>query len=204
MYQIFISSKEFLDFWMIIEMRSDATLEDLDWFLRCIWVECCDHLSMFKIENTEYYQDRQLEAIASSPFTFLTKIESANIPIGKVLREGTKFTYIYDFGSSTELELKVISTRMGTLRKKIRLLARNYPPNIKCNDCDSEAKYLIIKYEDYNEIWEFYCEKCIKKHEDETEMIYPILNSPRIGKCGYDGEETPLVNIFELYEWNKC
>ena len=34
-------------FWLHLEMRGGATLEDLDRYLRAIWLECCGHLSEF-------------------------------------------------------------------------------------------------------------------------------------------------------------
>ena len=39
---------------MFIEMQETATLEDLDSFLRDIWLECCGHLSAFNIYGTNY------------------------------------------------------------------------------------------------------------------------------------------------------
>ena len=35
------------DFWLNLEMRGRATLEDLDNYLRAIWLECCGHMSRF-------------------------------------------------------------------------------------------------------------------------------------------------------------
>ena len=41
-------------FWLDLEIKAGATLEDLDSFLRGIWLECCDHLSSFEIEGVTY------------------------------------------------------------------------------------------------------------------------------------------------------
>ena len=35
------------DFWLHLEVEGSATLEELDHYLRHIWLECCGHLSMF-------------------------------------------------------------------------------------------------------------------------------------------------------------
>jgi hypothetical protein len=35
---------------------------------------------------------------------------------------------------------------------------------------------------------EFYCDKCLTKHECGDEMSLPVVNSPRMGVCGYCGE----------------
>lgn len=35
------------EFWLDLEMRGSATLYDLDFYLRAIWLECCGHMSRF-------------------------------------------------------------------------------------------------------------------------------------------------------------
>ena len=44
----------YLPFWLYLEVYSDITLEQLDGFLRDIWLECCNHLSKFIINKTDY------------------------------------------------------------------------------------------------------------------------------------------------------
>jgi len=39
------------DFWLHLEMPGKATLEDLDYYLRAIWLECCGHLSQFSLKR---------------------------------------------------------------------------------------------------------------------------------------------------------
>ena len=41
-------------YWMHLEVPAWVWLYDLDNFLRAIWLECCGHLSEFKIENVHY------------------------------------------------------------------------------------------------------------------------------------------------------
>jgi hypothetical protein len=41
-------------FWMDVEMKAGATLEELDDFLRGEWLECCGHLSNFDIDGISY------------------------------------------------------------------------------------------------------------------------------------------------------
>ena len=43
--------------WMHLEIPVEATLRDLDQFLRDIWLECCGHLSAFTIGSTQYELD---------------------------------------------------------------------------------------------------------------------------------------------------
>ncbi len=53
-YELVLSGKYNKAYWLIVEIREDALLEDLDRFIRDIWVECCGHLSAFQIGGTEY------------------------------------------------------------------------------------------------------------------------------------------------------
>ena len=35
------------DYWLIIECKENTLLQELDQFLRDIWLECCGHMSIF-------------------------------------------------------------------------------------------------------------------------------------------------------------
>src|SRR5579872_34765 len=63
-FHLLVEGKYLPMYWMHLEMPAKAMLVNLDDFLRAIWVECCDHLSEFKIGKIAF----------SSPvpdFTFL-------------------------------------------------------------------------------------------------------------------------------------
>ena len=45
------------DYWLIIQIKENATLDDLDQFIRDIWVECCGHLSAFEINGVSYEKE---------------------------------------------------------------------------------------------------------------------------------------------------
>ncbi|WP_270401002.1 hypothetical protein [Blautia wexlerae] len=45
------------DYWLIIQIKENATLDDLDRFIRDIWVECCGHLSVFEIDGVSYERE---------------------------------------------------------------------------------------------------------------------------------------------------
>ena len=53
-FQVVIYAKYDKDYWLIIEISENATLKDLDQFIRNIWVECCGHLSAFDIAGVRY------------------------------------------------------------------------------------------------------------------------------------------------------
>ena len=90
-YIIAVRPKENKDkYCMYISMDGNLALSYLDKLLRDIWVECCNHLSMFKINGVIYYKDNM------------------NASIKDILALSDKIGYEYDFGSTTELELEVV------------------------------------------------------------------------------------------------
>ena len=103
-----------------------------------------------------------------------------------ILTPGQKLIYEYDFGSTTELLLNVISEFEGTLKKgKVEILARNEAPRIKCNQCEKPATTICTDcfYDDQG----WLCDDCARKHDCDEEMSLLLVNSPRTGVCGYEG-----------------
>lgn len=166
-------------YWLFLEIDKSATLEELDAFLRNIWLECCGHLSLFTINGINY--ERELDPDFPDS-------KSMKVRIGNFVRRGTGFEYEYDYGTATHLKLKVISSRTGTLGKNpIQLIARNDPYAFKCTACGKEAQNICTQC-----LWEtsntFFCDKCIKKHNCGEDVALPVVNSPRMGMCGYTGD----------------
>lgn len=149
-------------FWLYIDMLATSSLKTLDDFLRIIWLECCNHLSEFKIHGTTC----NIETI-----------------VKKLFKKGSKFSYEYDFGSTTYLQGTVINCYQGYLGQDIRLLARNDMPTLKCTTCSATPKFICSVCQ------ELCCKKCLKNHECDEEAMSSIVNSPRMGVCGYDGME---------------
>ena len=155
-------------YWLYLAVSKETTLKQLDHFLREIWLECCGHASAFEIEGRNY---------SSSP--------GMNKSIGNILSIGMKFRYEYDFGSTTELTLKIIDEQEMALKKPVQLLARNEAPLIKCDHCgESAAKICSECVSDEKGLL---CPKCVTSHECDEEMLLPVVNSPRMGVCGYEG-----------------
>lgn len=156
-------------YWMHLEIPAQATLENLDDFLRQIWLECCDHLSQFIIQKKSY---------AYSPLD--SQESNLRVPLVKVLRPGLLFFHEYDFGSTTVLQLKVLSEQNGDIsKKKVKLLARNNPPSTRCSSCGKEAAQVC------GDCGIDSCKGCTKKHKCGEDMFMPLANSPRAGVCGY-------------------
>lgn len=148
------------DYWLFFTVPFDATMSAVDKFLRQIWCECCGHLSTFRAGGREFGKARKASALS----------------VGDVL------LYEYDFGSTTEVVLTVVDEiSRPKQREKVQLLARNAPPQDRCGQCGAPATMVNV--------WEseLVCDKCAKGVEEE-ESLLPIVNSPRCGECGYDGE----------------
>lgn len=182
-FELSIYGKYSKQYWLLIEIRDDATLKDLDSFLRDIWVECCGHLSSFEIEGVSYdvmpYEDSFWDEPA----------ENMNHKLKTVLETGMKFSYEYDFGSTTELVIEVCGYREGfRKREKLTLLSRNNPLEYLCDEC-GEKKATVICTECLYDGCGFLCDECGEAHDCGEEMQLPICNSPRFGVCGYTGSE---------------
>lgn len=154
-------------YWLDLEVAADATLQKLDRFLRHLWLECCGHLSAFRVGHDEF---RMI------------------IPLSRVFSAaGEKILYEYDFGSTTSLTVHRVASRQSPAEaKKVRLLARNDPPEFPCLTC-GEVATLVCTYCQ----WEddaYFCRAHAREHDCEGEEAFlPVVNSPRMGVCGYTG-----------------
>ncbi|WP_255579330.1 hypothetical protein [Deinococcus sp. RIT780] len=166
-------------YWLDVEVPASATLDDLDGFLRGIWLECCGHLSEFSIGPQEDHDD-------FDPFRPRRKRKQPTLEeLG--LGAGDRFDYTYDFGSSTNLKLTVQAREpvTTTARDTVRLLARNLPPELGCQECGAPARWAHSwEYDDLTGQPTLYCDRHGEQTRDEQ---LPIVNSPRMGVCAYEG-----------------
>ncbi|MBI4431535.1 MAG: hypothetical protein HY587_07485 [Candidatus Omnitrophica bacterium] len=168
-------------YWLFLEADAEAFLEDLDDFLRAIWLECCGHLSAFTIGENRFEGGGDM-------FSGGSEGQSMHIRLGKVLSPGLTAHYEYDFGSTTDLDLEVIWEREGKRNKeKISILARNESQGFKCVTCSKPAAVICSECSCEYEKEALYCDRCIKKHKCGEDMSLPVVNSPRMGVCGYAG-----------------
>jgi len=164
------------DFWLDLEMTGSASLDKLDKYLRAIWLECCGHLSKFTIGGwggMDVGKARKADSIFEP---------------GLVLR------HLYDFGTTSETDIKVVDARKGKAASKhpIALLARNQMPKAVCQECGEPAKWLCIEclYEE-NKTGHL-CDEHVEGHPHENYgEPMPLYNSPRTGMCGYEGPAEP-------------
>jgi hypothetical protein len=168
------------EYWLHVEVPANASLQTLDRFLRDIWLECCGHLSMFTIAGQVY-------DVSPEPDPFSgRKPKGMSAKLGDVLAPGLKFTHEYDFGTTTELALKVVAERQGAV-KRIEILARNDPPMIPCAECGKPATQVCSMCV-YSGPEAWLCEEHAIDHECGDDYFLPVVNSPRVGMCGYTGD----------------
>lgn len=165
------------EYWLHLEIPAHATLSNLDQFLRDIWLECCGHLSMFKIMGQSFL-------VEGLDDWWNEDDQDMSFELGQVLAPGDKFSHEYDFGTTTYLALRVVSERQGMVNKDdpVRVMARNEPPDYQCQVCGEPATCICV-FCDYTLL----CDKCIETHECGEEGLLPVVNSPRMGMCGYTG-----------------
>lgn len=172
-FHLFIDARYAPDYWLHLAVPAEETLGSLDGFLREIWVECCEHLSAFTIEGRQYAENPEESEM--------------DVPLGRVLQPGMVFKYEYDFGSTTELRLKVVGfwDRQGE-GGAIELLARNDAPQVACDECGKHnATQICTDCQCEGAGW--LCDDCADLHECGSERLLPVVNSPRTGVCRYCG-----------------
>lgn len=163
-------------FWLDLEMRGSKRLQVLDDYLRAIWLECCGHMSQFS---------------AGGGFERAVGMQRK---ISDVFQPGVELTHIYDFGTSSETVIKCVEVREGKplTSKAIALMARNLMPEYLCVECGKPATHLCMECLIEEQTEGTLCDKHTKQHphEDYGDPI-PLVNSPRLGMCGYDGPAEP-------------
>ena len=125
---------------------------------------------------------------------FLPEDESMDVRLGEALGPGRTFLHEYDFGSTTELKLRVLGEREEPLPARtpaVTLLARNQPPEAVCDMCGEPATQICTEciYEEGGLL----CAAHAGNHACGEEMLLPLVNSPRAGVCGYTGPEDPAA-----------
>jgi hypothetical protein len=163
-FHVVVEGRYSTAYWLHLAVPVDVSLRQLDSFLRGIWLECCGHMSAF------YLGKREELAMSSRA--------------GRVLQPGMVLTYKYDFGSTTELTVKVLEPRKSLASGgAIELLARNDEPEVVCDACGAGMATRICTQ--CADGW--LCDSCAANHKCGEEAMLPVVNSPRTGVCGYDG-----------------
>ena len=175
LYHLLVHDAYDANYWLHLEVNGQATLTQIDRYLRAIWLECCGHLSRFSVggwRGGEIGKSRKVD---------------------NVFAAGTAVTHIYDFGTSSETLLKPVAARTGQPLSKhpIYLMARNNQPAETCAECGATAEFYCADCQVEGD-WITLCVACRQEHDhDEYGGPQPLVNSPRLGMCGYEGPADP-------------
>ena len=142
--------------WMELGVRADTTLLELDRFLRSVWLECCGHLSHFDIGGVVYsvmvprpQDDFEFEPMdeREEQWRHMGRI------VGTAILPATWFEHVFDYGTTTELELRHAGEFEGLVQalspmqpwhgRKIVVLARNHPLQ-SCRQCRRPAQWRLV------------------------------------------------------------
>ena len=165
------------EYWLHLEMPESATLEALDIYLRGIWLECCGHMSQFSIGGP--WGGREV---------------GMDQRVGRAFGAVDELTHVYDFGTESVSRVRLVGERWGagTTKRPVALMARNDPLDFRCMECDAAATSLCMEcvYDDQSGML---CGAHAEnhRHDDDEEELMPVVNSPRMGVCGYTGPATP-------------
>lgn len=177
------------EYWLDILINENFTLRDLDDLIRGVWVECCGHLSNFRIDGVKY------EVSIDEDFFIFEKAETMDIALKDVLKRGQKISYEYDYGTPTDLEITVKAHKKGNTLDQFWVVGNNDDLKHKCTYCKKRKAIYIDPSTVYEESPKFICKRCFEELEDEEiDDIYwlNVCNTPRMGVCGFDG---PMLNI---------
>ena len=83
-------------------------------------------------------------------------------------------------------------------KNPITILARNEAFDFTCRECKKPAEYLHIEAR-YDVENPFYCNDCLEfeQKDYDPDMALPVCNSPRMGVCGYQGNNDTQYSKFK-------
>ena len=183
---------------LLSELKKPRSVDDLVVFLKEQLKSMPKDGGYRTPEEFEEWRNRYFQRTTLKWLLDMVEDRSLGVPLGKVLKVGQKFFYEYDFGSTTHLALRVAAQREGAMMKDedgdpdpFFIMARNEPPIIPCRVCGKPATKIASGY--YSAWDGALCDTCAKdkknlrEYEDEYSFL-PVVNSPRVGVCGYTGE----------------
>ena len=174
----------------------EATLHDIDLFLRHIWLECCGHMSDFTVkgqqkefgwsafydDDDEELDDEELDDDDLDDDDLDDddlddddlddedddEDDENQVPLREILSKGLEIIYKYDFGSTTELLITVYGEYSFKADEDIVLLSRNEPLEILCEKCHKKPATQICTACIYTNESAF-CDSCAKNHAKTCE-----------------------------------
>ena len=184
-------------YWMYARVGRKASLDDLDDLIRETWVECCGHLSAFTSETVSYDSAKSDDGYAGG-----RRSKSMKVNAIKAISADGSLGYEYDFGTPTRLSVRMVCAcpGAGLDEDDVEVAARNVDIPHDCGICGAKGEAAEICT---SCMWMdkecLMCKKCAEEHEhgdgqDEVDegTFLPVVNSPRMGACGYTGGDAPV------------
>lgn len=163
------------DYWLHVEIDGATSLGHLDSYLRAIWLECCGHASQFSIGRW-----------SGERFGMTRKVH-------QVFQSVAEITHIYDFGTESVTLIKAIAERRSkaTGKRPIALMARNALPEA-LSGVRRGGELVVHRVHDGRGSLglALFGARPAHPHEGYGEPV-PVVNSPRMGVCGYTGPAEP-------------
>lgn len=202
-------------YWVCFKVPCATTIQQLDHFLRDIWLaEPCGHTSHFTIDSSRH---QQLVMLRADPIKALlesdrTHSHTSTAPLGSLVGAGDALDYVYDPACPTNIHLEVLGVRTCTQDSALELigpaeiLARNMPPQALCQAaCDATGDGAVEGRRPCMRPATRICLACdspcvlyCADHADRkccSRKKLPLLNSPRVGHCAYDGKKYPANDL---------
>lgn len=176
-YQVALQADRAPLYWMHVLVRDDATLGQLDSFLRDVWLEGRGAHSRFVIGSRLYSESAPTDRAPSRQQGDLST------PIYEALDGEEPFEYTYDLEESTELTGRLVQSTYvlpDHPSSPVRLIARNLPPEIPC-ECSAPAEVLCPSCVETGEERGCLCLECADDHacRANADDYPPIENTPR-------------------------
>ena len=149
------------DYWLIIQIKENATLDDLDRFIRDIWVECCGHLSVFEIDGVSYERE------PDDDFGSTTEIMVKVLDHYSAQKQNEKVV-ILSRNNPPQFACSICGNQKATWINAFRIYDEDL---FWCEECVNKLE-----------------EGELEAYENDV-CFLPITNSPRMGVCGYEGSD---------------
>ena len=146
------------DYWLIIQIKENATLDDLDQFIRDIWVECCGHLSAFEIDGVSYERE------PDDDFGSTTEIMVKVLDHYSAQKQNEKVV-ILSRNNPPQFACSICGNQKATWINAFRIYDEDL---FWCEECVNKLE-----------------EGELEAYENDV-CFLPITNSPRMGVCDYD------------------
>ena len=121
-------------------------------------------------------------------------MERQNYPIQRiiVLATSQRREQIDDERCRKNITRMLPSKRRPATPRPIALMMRNLMPQCECIECKKPAIWLCMECFIEEGAWRTLCDEHVKTHPtDNYGEPVKLVNSPRLGLCGYDGPAEP-------------